>query len=256
MSFDITKLQEAQAKLSSAEKIEDVKEAVASVLDIANAIAQESERLVAERAADQAKASEIQKAKDEAVAAAEQLKSEMEAVKAQLVEMQNAQAALAAEIKFNERMAALDETFDLADAERALLIDDVKSLDDEAFAKWMDKNTILMKEKTKAFKAEAKKKEDEMKKESEEKAKCKASEDNDEDDKGGDSDKDEDDKDKEAKASIEGALKTAVASVGDSALSQATVESGVDLRTKMKEAFANGISIGGVKLKDIKAKTK
>jgi len=251
-------IQEAQAKIASATTLDEVKEAVASITLIADTIAKESERLVAERAVEQAAAAELEKSKAEAIAAAEALKIEFAGVKQALAELQAAQEASQAEAKFNERMAALDETFDLADEERALLVDDVKGLDDESFAKWMSKSAVLMKEKTKAFKADKKKKEDE---EAAAKAKCgKGSDepkDKEEDKKHEDEESPEEKKKEgEASAAIDAVLKEAAASVKDPALAAPTVEGGKDLAKELREAFASGISIGGKKIKDIKTEKK
>jgi hypothetical protein len=76
-------------------------------------------------------------------------------LQAKLDKIEQAQAAATAELKFNERMASLDEVFDLDDEARSLLVEEVKSADsDEAFAVWMDKKKKLMKEKTKSYKSE------------------------------------------------------------------------------------------------------
>ena len=77
----------------------------------------------------------------------------------QLQEIKASQDQALAESKFNERMAALDEVFDLdgEDDVRAILTEEVKAIEsDESFAAWMDKKKKLMKEKTKAAKCEKK----------------------------------------------------------------------------------------------------
>ena len=77
----------------------------------------------------------------------------------QLQEIKASQDQALAETKFNERMASLDEVFDLdgEDEIRSILTEEVKAIEsDEAFAAWMDKKKKLMKEKTKAAKCEKK----------------------------------------------------------------------------------------------------
>jgi hypothetical protein len=79
----------------------------------------------------------------------------VEELQAKLLEIESKQSAAANEAAFNSRMAALDETFDLDDDDRAILVDEVKALESEAaFMPWMDKKKKLMKEKTKAYKKE------------------------------------------------------------------------------------------------------
>lgn len=86
---------------------------------------------------------------------ANSLSKAVEELQAKLDKIEQAQAAAAAESKFNERMASLDEVFDLDDESRALLVEEVKATEsDEAFAAFMDKKKKLMKEKTKAYKME------------------------------------------------------------------------------------------------------
>jgi hypothetical protein len=63
-------------------------------------------------------------------------------------------------------MASIEEEFEFDDEERAMVIDEVKALDETAFAGWMTKAKKMMKEKTKLFKKAQKedkqKKTDEM----------------------------------------------------------------------------------------------
>lgn len=106
------------------------------------------------------------KAKDEALAQETQAKADLEvraadlgkaveALQAKLLEIETKQSAAATEAAFNSRMAALDETFDLDDDDRAILVDEVKTLSsDAAFMPWFDKKKKLLKEKTKAYKAD------------------------------------------------------------------------------------------------------
>jgi transcriptional regulator with AAA-type ATPase domain len=60
---------------------------------------------------------------------------------------------------FHSRMEDLDETFELDDEDRSVIVDDVKSIDstDEAFAAFKQKLSVLWKQKTKSFKEEQEK---------------------------------------------------------------------------------------------------
>lgn len=255
---NLLSLKEAQAKVAAAEKIEDVKEVVASVLSITEAIAQESERLVAERDAEKAKLAESEAAKAEVLANAAKIQEELAQVKATLSEMQAAQAAAEAEARFNQRMSAIDATFVLTDEEKALLVSDIKDIDDEAFAKWMSKQTVLMAEKTKAHRDEVARLAAEAAAEAAKKQK-KASDDNDKDDKTGkEDDNDNDAEGKKAKAAAAAAVASAAtnANADGTLLSAASVEGGKDLREELKRAFEEGVKIGGKSLKEIKESRK
>lgn len=151
----IKSIQELEAHYTDFTKLE-AKTAVASIQSFMEEKVKElSEKHAAEL-----------KAKEEAAAAAEQAKAELEArasglgkaveeLQAKLAEIESKQAAAAAEQKFNERMASLDETFDLDDEERAILVEEIREVaSDGSFAAYMDKKKKLMKEKTKAYKAE------------------------------------------------------------------------------------------------------
>jgi hypothetical protein len=91
----------------------------------------------------------------------EKVKEELEKLKASLAKLEEEKVAKAQEEAFNLRMATFDEEFDLSDEDRQVLATDIKDLNDESFAAYKNKMTVLMKEKNKAAK---KAKEDEMKK--------------------------------------------------------------------------------------------
>jgi len=91
----------------------------------------------------------------------EKVKEELEKLKASLAKLEEEKVAKAQEEAFNLRMAAFDEEFDLSDEDRQVLATDIKDLNDESFAAYKNKMSILMKEKNKAAK---KAKEEEMKK--------------------------------------------------------------------------------------------
>lgn len=161
-----TLLQQMKEKVASAEKPEDMKQVFAGVMEIADAIVQKSEELSAQLDAEKNRGAAIEAARAEAAAASDELKKTLDLVRAELDAIHATQAAAAAETQFNERMATIDEEFELADEERALLVDEVKPLDEAGFGTWMARAKKLMKEKTKSFKKQQKddkqKKTDEM----------------------------------------------------------------------------------------------
>ena len=74
--------------------------------------------------------------------------------------------------KFNERMANLDNVFDLDEDTRAMLADEVKKMPceaDDVYSAWVDKHKKLMKEKTKEFKQKQKESAEASRKDLEEK---------------------------------------------------------------------------------------
>jgi hypothetical protein len=151
----ISSINDIEAQYDAFTKL-PAKEATASIQKIMEAkILELSEKHAAEqKAKDEALASET-KAKADLEARASNLGKAVEALQKQLDEITAKQSAAANEAAFNSRMAALDEVFDLDDEDRAILVDEVKALESEAaFMPWMDKKKKLMKEKTKAYKAE------------------------------------------------------------------------------------------------------
>jgi hypothetical protein len=151
--------------------------------------------------------------------------------------MRAQQEASEASQKFNDRMASLDEEFDLDDEDRKIIASDIKGLDEEGFAAYMTKAKKLMCGKSKAEKAK--------------KAKEMA------------------DKDCEAAKAAEQAKAAAEAKVAadaKEALASAEAEKGtilpngnhpvVDekLRSEMKSAFADSFKINGKTVKSKETK--
>lgn len=155
---DIKKVTDQAA---AATKLEDLQVAFASAAHIIEALNTESERRFVEIETQKGLAAEVAKAKETAEAQAKlageaqaKVAAELDTVKKQLAEIQTAQANAAAEAEFDSRMTALDEEFDLGKEERALLVDEVRAAPTtEAFAKFMAKQKVLMKDKTKSCKA-------------------------------------------------------------------------------------------------------
>lgn len=157
---DLQGLQASLNTIAKTAKIEALTEVAASFDPVIEAIIKKSEEMEAARKASESHAAAIEQAKKDIEAASVKMAEELAAVRQELDTIKAAAAVAAAEEAFQGRMSAIDEEFDLADDERALLVSEVKSLDDAAFAAFMEKSKKLMKEKTKEFK---KKKSDEAK---------------------------------------------------------------------------------------------
>ena len=167
-------------------KIEDItdsllKEATASsiVEFVAEEIKKANEVFLAEKAK---KENELKAANDKIAA----VEAQHESVKKTIVELTEKLATIEAEKEakareeaFNMRMAALDEEFDLSDEDRKVIASDIKDLNDETFSAYKNKMSVLMKEKTKAYKkamAEKTQKEKEMAEKATQASEVKASE--------------------------------------------------------------------------------
>lgn len=233
--------EQVKTKISKAEKLEDIKEAVASFTPIVEAITTESERLASQNKELETQATKAAQAKAEALAAYENLKVEFATIKQQLDEIRIAQAQVEANQKFQDRMLAIEAEFDLDQDERALVIADIKDLDDEAFAKSMDKMKKLMKEKTKAYK-KAKSDDDDKKKKDSSDQMCAAL------------------AAKGITVKVDGAdvnWQEVIASAKSNVVSAPvinTIEVNSSLADKAKEAFADAVTIGGKKISEITKK--
>jgi hypothetical protein len=147
-------IKDIQEKVASAQKLEDYQQVVAGILEIAQAIEEASVKMSDELKAEKARGAQIEAAKAEAYAANEKLKADLDLVKAELDTVRANQRAAEADALFNERMAAVDDKFELTDEDRGYVAEEIKDLDQEAFAKWLDKNIkSIRKEKTKEAKA-------------------------------------------------------------------------------------------------------
>ena len=163
-SMKIEKLEDLDKKWSEIKSLETAASVTEFVVanvrqEIEQAIALKSEEfaikikaekeLVATIEANKAEVEKKNKELDEVVAT---LKKELDTIKA-------SQLAAASEEKFNARMAAFDEEFDLDDEDRQIIAQDLKALasddgdeDDTKFKGYMGKQKKLMKEKCKSVK--------------------------------------------------------------------------------------------------------
>ena len=77
------------------------------------------------------------------------VKEELDKVKAALSKLEEDKLAKEKEETFNVRMAALDEEYDLSEEDRQVLALDIKDFNEDSFASYMKKMSVLMKEKKK-----------------------------------------------------------------------------------------------------------
>lgn len=230
-------IQEIKEKMASVQTLDDAKQAVASVMEIADAIAKASEKLSTELEAEKNRSAEIERNRAEAQAANEELKKNFEAVQSEVAALKAAQLAVQAESAFNERMASIDEVFELSDEDRAFIVEEIKDLNTESFAKWLDKNTkVIRKEKTKAHRAAIAS--DKQKRQDELVAALKS--------KGVSVTIDENDVLKEAIASAQ--------ANGISAPIVNTIDATKSLKDLYEQEFSESVSIGGKKISQFKKK--
>ena len=148
------------------------------------------------------------------------------ALSSKLKEIQDNQAAGEAEAKFNARMSEVDDTFDLDEDDRAMLCDEVKgAVSDESYATWLDKKKKLLKEKTRSFKQ----KQSEALKEKFAKANVTAKFDE--------------------NMNLEEVFASVTPLANESTLPNSS-ESNEDIKTKMHNAFSDGIEVNGVSAKE------
>ncbi len=156
-------IQEAFAALKKAETPEALKLAVAGINPIADAILAENARY--EQEAKDAKEATLkaQEEKKNADLAATQASEDLKALKLQLAEIKSRQDAAEAQAKFDNRIAAITEEYDLSDEERCIIVAQIKDLDDANFATWQASAKVMLKEKSKSVKkAKKAKMEEEM----------------------------------------------------------------------------------------------
>jgi hypothetical protein len=233
-NMDIKTFQELEAKWSEIAKLE----ATASIPSIRKVFEAEilvqSEKFAADLKAKEDFIKNVEASKLETEVKVKELDSTVSALQKQLDEVRSAQASAEKESAFNARMGTLDETFELDDEDRSILTEEVREIaDDESFAKWFDKKKKLMKEKTKAFMKEKKENcasvvvQTEVVKTEE----------------------------KSVSASVD--TKAAVASIVETANQSFpnSVETQRDIKAMFAAAFAEGVTVNGVKVKDLK-KTK
>jgi hypothetical protein len=124
-------------------------ESCASAIDFISAIEEGAKNYVTalqekENLAEQFKAAQVR---------ASELEANVATIQAELDEVKQAASAADAQTKFNDRMAAFAEKFDLDDEDSKLIAADVREIDtDDAFAAYMGKQEKLLAAKKKGFK--------------------------------------------------------------------------------------------------------
>jgi hypothetical protein len=230
-NMDIKTFQELETKWSEIAKLE-ASASIPSIRKVFEAeILAQSEKFAADLKAKEDFIKNVEASKVETENKMKELDSVVANLQRELEDIRSAQASAERESAFNTRMAALDNVFNLDDEDRTILTEEVREIaDDESFAKWFDKKKKLMKEKTKAY-MDTKKND------------C-------------DSPKEKAVENKEAKANLDSQVdvKAAIASVQE--LGNQDLPNGGEAQKDMKSifetAFGEGVTINGVKFKDIK----
>lgn len=149
-------LQEIKEKMASVQSIDDAKQALAGIYEIAEALSKASEEMSTKLEEEKNRSAEIEKNRAAAAASAEELTKQLAAVNEEVKSIKDAQVAAAAADAFNERMAQVEELFDLSDEDRTFVAEEIKDLNDESFNQWMAKNQkSIRKEKLKSVKQKA-----------------------------------------------------------------------------------------------------
>jgi phage shock protein A len=131
-------------------------EAVASMTStFADAIHKKDEEYRAQLAETQAQKESLAKEREELKAALESLETKVAESSTKIAEFEAVQKAEEAIARFNARMDALDQQFDLEDEDRQFLAQELTALDhaEEAFASFQTKLGVLWKHKNKETKA-------------------------------------------------------------------------------------------------------
>ncbi len=140
-------------KIKSIEDITDesLKEVSASAVSdfIESELKQASEQYAEEKVALEKKIEETGVAHESLIKDHEELMKKSNELEAQLEELVKANKEREAQEKFNQRMASLDEEYELNDQDREVIATDIKELNDEDFESYSKKLSILLKEKNK-----------------------------------------------------------------------------------------------------------
>jgi hypothetical protein len=254
-TMKVSTLKDLKEQFAELVKPENHSEAIASMDVIADAITKESERLSNEKKIAEDKLTQAEADKKELVASQEALKAQLAEVQTKLEKVVQAQAAAEADAKFQARMAALSDEYELGDEERQVIVEDIRGLDDEAFAKWQKKFAILAKKSKKQPKKDDKKdgekpgdkKDDKEPDDDEDDAKCKGNEEMDEGKHKKASKKDDEEaiKENEKKKVAAAALASAASNVTSTEISNdPTLHSNESLTDRAKRAFGSS-TVGG-----------
>lgn len=132
-------------------KLEDITDEAIKEIS-ANAVREFISNKIAEHAKDwSAKLNEKETSLEAAVAEATALKTDLESIKSEVAAMQSAIKANEIAANFQRRMSLIDEEFNLTDADREIIAEDLNAIEnDEAFTKWYNKFSVLASGKKKS----------------------------------------------------------------------------------------------------------
>ena len=132
-------------------KLEDITDEAIKEIS-ANAVREFISNEIAKHAKDwSAKVNEKETSLEAAVAEATALKTDLESIKSEVAAMQSAIKANEIAANFQRRMSLIDEEFNLTDADREIIAEDLNAIEnDEAFTKWYNKFSVLASGKKKS----------------------------------------------------------------------------------------------------------
>ena len=243
-------VKQLRMKIKNISDINDETLKTVEASEVTRFIASELENKAAEHQktveAKEKEAADAKAAAAEAIAKTNETNEKLEAVTKELDTIKAARLAEKAESDFNVRMAALDEEFELSDADRKVIASQIKDLAEDTFASWKESFDVIASAKSKEA---LKKAADEKAKEAKEDPKEEKGESDDEekaegskksDDKKAKAD-DDMSEGKKAKASEnEDPLKEVVAS---KAVLPSSIAFGEDAIAKFRDAFKIGTSV-------------
>ena len=136
---------------------ESLKEVSASVISdfIESELEKASEQYTAEKREVEDALSAAKKETDGLKSEHEKMKEELESAKSAIEQMEAEKAERQKQEQFNERMASLDEKFDLTDEEREVIASDIKDLDEDGYTDYSKKMSVLLSSKEKSEEVEA-----------------------------------------------------------------------------------------------------
>jgi len=125
-------------------KLEDITDEAIKEIS-ANAVREFISNEIAKHAKDwSAKVNEKETSLEAAVAEATALKTDLESIKSEVAAMQSAIKANEIAANFQRRMSLVDEEFNLTDADREIIAEDLNAIEnDEAFTKWYNRFSVL-----------------------------------------------------------------------------------------------------------------
>jgi len=137
---------------SASDKFSD--EAVANIVKVVTeSIKERSDQYVQERAEAEKQQQELAEAKEEATKKVSELEKKLEETLEKLSSVEAEQKAAADLQLFNDRMSSLDSEYELSEADRKIIAEDLKSVDanEEAFATYQERMSVIYSHKSKKF---------------------------------------------------------------------------------------------------------